>query len=246
MNPGRPDAFPATRHSVVRGISDPNPDARREAYEALVRSYWRPVYSYIRLRWHRDPADAQDLTQEFFARAFEREYLARYDSSRARFRTFVRTCLDAFLANEQQSATRLKRGGGVVIEPLDFASVDGALARQLPSNEPDPEVWFRREWIRSLFMDAIDELRQRCEQTNRMPAFALFQQYDVDGSSEASRPTYATLARELGTTTTDVTNQLAWARRTFREIILDTLKSFCATAEEFEAEARDILGVSHP
>jgi RNA polymerase sigma factor (sigma-70 family) len=246
MSPGHRDAFPATRHSVVRAIADPNPEARREAYGALIRGYWRPVYTYIRLRWHRDSADAQDLTQEFFARAFEKEYLARYDPARARFRTFIRTCLDAFLANEQQTANRLKRGGGIVIEPLDFASVDGDLARQLPGNEPDPEIWFRREWIRSLFADALDELRRRCDREGRERAFVAFQKYDVDGSDDGRRPTYAALARGLGTSTTDVTNQLVWARRMFREIVLDLLRTVCATEREFQAEARDVLGISEP
>src|SRR6476620_5328368 len=130
MGSGHPDAFPATRPSVVRSIGSVDPDVRRDAYDALVRQYWRPVYAYIRLRWHRDPVEAQDLTQEFFTRAFEKEYLEKYDPARARFRTFVRTCLDGFLANERQAATRLKRGGGVVLEPLDFPSADAELARR--------------------------------------------------------------------------------------------------------------------
>src|SRR4029079_6008493 len=109
------DAFPPTRVSVVRGIASAAPDVRREAYNALVRQYWRPVYAYIRLRWHRDPADAQDLTQEFFTRALEKEYLENYDPARARCAPFVRPCLDGFLANERQAATRIKRGGGATI-----------------------------------------------------------------------------------------------------------------------------------
>jgi DNA-directed RNA polymerase specialized sigma24 family protein len=244
MNPGHPDAFPATRHSVVRAISDPDPEARREAYGALVRSYWRPVYTYIRIRWRLEPADAQDLTQEFFARAFEKNYLTRYDPARARFRTFVRTCLDAFLAKERQSASRLKRGGDIAFEPLDFEAVDSDLARHVRSGEPDPEAWFRREWIRSLFTDAVEELRDRCARDGRDTAFALFQRYDIDGSDAAARPTYAALARDLELPVTDVTNQLAWARRTFREIVLETLRARCASDEEFEAEARDLLGTT--
>ena len=106
MSQGPPGGFPATRHSVVRDLGSADPQARAAAYEALARTYWRPVYTYIRLRWRRDPDEAQDLAQEFFTRAFEREYLARYDPAKARFRTFVRTCLDGFLANE----TRRPRG----------------------------------------------------------------------------------------------------------------------------------------
>ena len=223
-----------------------DPDTRREAYNALVRHYWRPVYTYIRLRWHSDVADAQDLTQEFFARAFEKDYLEKYDPERARFRTFVRTCLDGFVANQRQSAGRLKRGGGVTFEPLDFASVDAQVARRAADEIADPELWFRQEWIRSLFASAVDDLRARSEGTSRAVACRLFERYDIDGPDEAERPTYASLAREFGLSGADVTNQLAWARRTFRDIVLTTLKTYCTTDEEFRAEARDLLGISPP
>src|SRR5207249_2255262 len=83
--------------AVERPIASADPAARAQAYDALIRSYWRPVDDYVRMRWRRDPADAQDLTEEFFTRAFEKEYLARYGASKARFRTFLRTCLEAFL-----------------------------------------------------------------------------------------------------------------------------------------------------
>ena len=155
--------FPATRHSVVRDLASVDPDTRAAAYDGLVRSYWRPVYLYIRLRWRRSPPDAQDLTQEFFTRAIEREYLERYDSSKARFRTFVRTCLDGFLANHEKAAARLKRGGGCVVSAIDFARVDAELAAQAPDDEADPERWFHREWIRGLFGDAVEALRRRAE-----------------------------------------------------------------------------------
>src|SRR5688500_15348568 len=109
-------SFPATRRAVVRDRGSVDPERRAAAHAALARSYWRRVYVYIRLRWRRSAEDAQDLTQEFFTRAFEREYLSRYDPAKARFRTFVRTCLDGFLANHDKSAARLKRGGGYLIE----------------------------------------------------------------------------------------------------------------------------------
>jgi RNA polymerase sigma factor (sigma-70 family) len=243
---GARDAFPPTRVSVVRGIASTDPAIRREAYGALVRHYWRPVYAYVRLRWHRDPADAQDLTQEFFTRAFEKEYLEKYDPARARFRTFVRTCLDGFLANERQAATRIKRGGGVAIESIDFSSADADLANRPATADTDPDIWFRDEWIRSLFSYAVGELQARCRSASRPLAFALFQRYDVDGPDDPARPTYASLAREFDVPATEVTTQLAWARRTFRDIVLDTLRMHCSTDEEFRAEARDVLGISLP
>ncbi len=241
---GHPDAFPLTRHSVVRAIASADPEARARAYDAIVRSYWRPVYAYIRVRWHRDPPDAQDLTQEFFARALEKEYLARYDQSKARFRTFVRTCLEAFLSKDHEAAHRQKRGGGVQIESLDFARADADLAAHLRSDGEDPETWFRREWTRALFADAVERLRVECEAADRLRAFEAFVRYDIDGPDAPERPTYAALARDLGMPVTEVTNQLAWARRTFRAGVLEAIRAFCATDEEFRAEARDLLGIT--
>jgi RNA polymerase sigma factor (sigma-70 family) len=240
--------FPATRHSVVRDLGSVDPDTRAAAYDGLVRSYWRPVYLYVRLRWRRGPEDAQDLTQEFFARAFEREYLERYDPSKARFRTFVRTCLDGFLSNHEKAAARLKRGGAFVITAIDFARADAELAAQAPDDEADPERWFHRERIRGLFGDAVEALRRHADAAGHPAAFALFHRYDIDAADAgtASRLTYAALARESGLSVTDVTNELAWARRAFREIVLDRLRRICATDDEFRAEARDLLGVDPP
>jgi RNA polymerase sigma factor (sigma-70 family) len=238
----RSGAFPATRHTLVRDLGSADPDARAAAYDALAHSYWRPVYVYIRLRWRKRSEDAQDLTQAFFARVLEREYLGAYDPSKARFRTFVRTCLDRFLANEDKTASRLKRGGGQTITSIDFARVDADLAAHARSEDPDPEEWLHREWIRTLFADSVGELRRRAEDAGHGVAFTLFTRYDLDGDDDR-RQTYASLAAEIGLRVTDVTNELAWARRVFREIVLDRLRRICATDAEFRAEARDLLGV---
>ena len=246
MTQGSSGAFPATRASVVRDLGSADPARRAAAYDALARSYWRPVYVYIRLRWRRSPDDAQDLTQEFFTRAFEREYLSRYDPDKARFRTFVRTCLDGFLANADKAAGRLKRGGGVTITGVDYARFDADLAAHARSEEPDPERWFYLEWVRGLFADAVDRLRAHGEAEGHERAFTLFVRYDVDEPVEGARPTYATLAQETGLKVTDVTNELAWARRAFRDIVLALLREVCASDEEFRAEARDLLGVDPP
>lgn len=235
--------FPVTRHSVVRDLASVDPAARAAAYDALVRSYWRPVYLYIRLQWRRAPADAQDLTQEFFARAFEREYLERYDPGKARFRTFVRTCLDGFLANTRKAEGRLKRGGAMTRSPIDFADADAALAACAPAETADPEAWFHREWIRGLFAASLAALESRCRDAGHPAAFTLFRRYDVEDADAVPRLTYASLARDTGLTVSDVTNELAWARRAFRDIVLDTLRAITASDEEFRAEARDLFGV---
>jgi RNA polymerase sigma factor (sigma-70 family) len=239
-------SFPVTRHSVVRDLASVDPDARAAAYDGLVRSYWRPVYLYVRFRWRRNAEDAQDLTQEFFARAFEREYLERYDPSKARFRTFVRTCLDGFVANHDKAAARLKRGGGFVITAVDFARADADLAARAPDDRADPELWLHREWIRGLFGAVVDALRERADSVGHAVAFAFFRRYDIEDADARPRLTYAQLARDHAMSVGDVTNELAWARRAFREIVLERLRTVCASDEEFRAEARDLLGVDPP
>ena len=238
--------FPPTRTSVIDNLGSADPAARAAAYGAVARSYWQPVYAYIRLRRRRNAEDAQDLTQEFFARAFEREYLDRYDAAKARFRTFVRVCLDGFLANADASASRLKRGGGFIIDTVDFTRFDEDLARHARSDEPDPEAWFHREWIRAMFTAAVRRLQAHCHEKGHDAAFELFKRYDIEPEGTGPRPTYAELARDTGLAVTDVTNELAWARRAFRSIVLDHLRTICASDAEFRAEARDLLGVDPP
>lgn len=242
MSAGHPDAFPATRASLVCAIGSADSSVRERALDALTRAYWRPVYAYIRIRFGRTAEDAQDLTQEFFARVLEHDSLAAYDPARARFRTFLRVCLDRFLANEHRAEGRMKRGGSVRIEPLDVAAFDGELMRHPVAVDDDPERWFHREWVRALFAAAVDALAARAADDQRELALALFRRYDLDGDVGTERPSYAALARMFGVSVNDVTNQLAWARRTFRAIVLERLRDLCGSDEEFRREARDLLG----
>lgn len=236
-------SFPATRHSLLVAAGSADPQARRAAFDALVAGYWRPVYKYLRLRWRASDDDARDLTQGFFAAAFERGLLQRYDPARARLRTFLRLCLDGFVKNERKAAGRLKRGGGVLTLALDFEGADGELHQlELPDGS-DLDAWFHREWVRALFAQAVDDLRARCRAAGKPQALRLFERYDLDEPGAQGRQTYAQLAREFELPVTQVTNLLAWARREFRAAVLARLRLMTASEEEFRAEALSLLGV---
>jgi hypothetical protein len=198
------------------------------------------VLTYLRLQWKLAEQDAEDMTQEFFASAFEKEYLARYDASRARFRTFLRLCVDRIVMNAAKASSRLKRGGGFTAVSLDAAE-DTNLAVDSANTEMDE--LFRQEWIRSLFGQAIDKLRDECATEGKHVQFAVFEKYDVVGPSAATPPNYGGLAAEFGIPETQVTNYLAFARRRFRHHVIETLAALTATDDEFAAEAREILGV---
>lgn len=240
---GANDRFPPTNHSAIVRVRSEDAQERARAFEAIVAVYWKPAYKYLRIKWQASNEDAKDLVQGFFALAIEKNYFATYQSSKAAFRTFLRTCLDGFVANQRKSETRLKRGGGVGHFSLDFAEAENELARYRISPEGTPEDYFHREWVRNLFAMAVETLSRRFQETGRELYFRLFERYDL--RDEASEPelSYASLAAEFGLKTTDVTNYLAAARREFRKSVLERLREITSNEEEFRNEARAVLGV---
>lgn len=244
MTPPPGGQFPATQRSIVDAIRSSDADVRRRAFNTLVGTYWKPVYKYVRLRLHADPQDAEDLTQEFFARAFEQGFLARYDSSRARFRTYLRTCVDGMAKNARRAAARLKRGGGTVMVSLDVPGAENEIAGASLLDRREADAFFQVEWVRSLFESAVSRLRTECANSGKQLHFAVFEHYDIRARNAGEPVTYAQLAEEYGLPETQVTNYLAFARRRLRVHVLDVLRELTANDSEFRAEARDVLGIS--
>ena len=231
--------FPVTNHSAIRGARSDDQIIRRRAFDTILISYWKPAYKYIRLKWQADNEDAKDLTQGFFANAFEKNHFANYDAGKASFQTFLRTCLDGFVANERKAGRRLKRGGDMDHYQLDFATAETELAAHA-STDLTPEDYFHREWVRWMFTLAVEELRRRCEESGRSVHFELFDRYDLRDDGDVS---YAALAKEFDLEPATVNNYLAAMRRDFRRVVLEKLREITATDEEFRTEARSLLGV---
>jgi len=239
-------AFPETHRSVVLAARSVVPEERARALDVLVAAYWRPVFRHVRARWRQDDEDAHDLAQGFFAAALEKEWIAKFDPARGKFRTYLLTCLDGFVAKERRAGRRLKRGGGTALVPLETTDEDGE-TRELPlPDRTDLEAQFQREWARSLFSLAVESLRARCADAGKAVAFTLFERYDLEGAEAHDRPTYAQLAADHGLPVTQVTNHLYWARRELRAAVLDKLREITASEEEFRSEARALLGVEVP
>lgn len=239
METGGAARFPATRLSVVERIRSPEPEVRREAFGALAAGYWKPIYAYLRLKWRLPSQDAEDVAQGFLASAFEKQFLESYDPQKARFRTFLRTCLDRYVQNFQKAARALKRGGGVTVLPLDFETAEGEIRTHEPS-DAGPEELFRRELIRDLFARTVEQVRVDCERRGQTLQFRIFERYDLEASDSL---TYADLATSFDLTVSQVTNALAAARRTFRARVLENLKEISGTNEEFRLDARDLFGI---
>jgi len=238
------DRFPPTRRSVIEAVRSIDAEEREGALEALCVAYWKPVYKYVRWRWNRPAEVAQDLTQGFFVEVLERELLEKFDPNKSRLRTYLRICVDSFVMNEDKAGRRQKRGGSLPHVALDFATAEEELGATAidPAKIASPESledFFEKEWVRSLFSLAVEDLRKLCEERERARTFRLFESYDLEGHEKIS---YEQLSKDYGISVTDVTNALAWARREFRKIALDRLLELCGSEEEFHREARAAFG----
>jgi RNA polymerase sigma factor (sigma-70 family) len=230
--------FPPTHQSVIERVRSRDADVRRLAFGDLAAGYWRASYHYLRLQWHLSAEDAEDAVQAFFTTAFEKQYLEKFDPAKARFRTFLRTCLDRFVQNTLKAERAAKRGGGVQVLSLDFAGAERELT-SLPHIIGDAERFFHDETIRALFTRAVDRIRRDFARAGRQAVTDVFDRHDL---APESHTTYATIAAELSLTVTQVTNHLHQARQAFREAALDELRAISASEEDFQDDARSLFG----
>jgi RNA polymerase sigma factor (sigma-70 family) len=235
-------AFPLTRLSVVQRTRSGDEETRQVARSAIIEAYWKPVYKYLRVKWSLTPDEASDLTQEFFTTALEKDVVEKYDPAKARFRTYLRMCVDGLASNVRKAERRLKRGGGVTLVPLDFETAEGEMATHEPAAAAaDVDELFYREWVRALLERSVADLKRAAHDAGRPVMFEVFARYDLLDDRDA-RPTYTEIARDLGLTAATVTNHLAAMRRQFRAIVLERLRELTSSEEEFEAEAAKLLG----
>jgi RNA polymerase sigma factor (sigma-70 family) len=212
---------------------------RSPAIEAIAVAYWRPIYKYMRMKWHVNNEDAADFTQEFFVHLLEKEFLNSYDTRKGRLRTFLRTCADRLFMNQMRDSRRLKRRGGSPHFSLDFAEAEREVGTVHGSESP--EARFDKEWVRSLFALGLQRLHAFCESAGKVIYFELFELYDLQDTD--AKPSYSQLATKFELSNTDVTNYLAFARREFRRCLLDQLREMTTTELEFRREAQVLLGV---
>jgi RNA polymerase sigma factor (sigma-70 family) len=216
--------FPSTQLSLLEAA---NSSLSNEALERVIALYWKPVYRFIRVKFHKNNEDAKDLTQSFFTTALQRDFFARFDPAKAAFRTYLRMAVERFAASEHAAAHRQKRGADFEFVPVDDQAITTESAEQV----------FEREWQRQLFVLAIDDLRAHCEASGKQIQFRIFDAYDL---AEDDRPSYADLAARHDIPQTSVTNHLASARRTLRALVTERLRGVTSGEREFRQEMRRI------
>jgi DNA-directed RNA polymerase specialized sigma24 family protein len=170
----------------------------------------------VRIKWRRSNEDAKDLVQGFFTTLIERDILANFDPSKARFRTYLQICLDRFVMKQDESANRLKRGGDQCFT-FDFDEAEFELAALRSGVMADSaEEIFLREWQREIFALALHDLETFCREAGKNLHYRVFKQYDL---AQGERPSYAEIAVDNDLTVATVTNYLAWSRRELRRFV---------------------------
>jgi RNA polymerase sigma factor (sigma-70 family) len=231
-------SFATTHWSVVLAAGHESSPNAGEALEQLCRTYWYPLYGYVRRRGY-SPEDAQDLIQEFFARLLARDYLSRADPRKGRFRWFLLAGLKNLLCDERDKARRIKRGGGERVLSLDYQSAEAQYQLEpVEVNSPDQE--FERSWVRALLERASARLQAEYAASGRAQLFEQLTEFRLDAAGQRS---YAEAARQLGLTESAVKSAIHRLRQRHGALVRDEIAQTLADPAEIEEEIHYLLRV---
>jgi RNA polymerase sigma factor (sigma-70 family) len=237
-----PAQFGQTKWSVVLAAAGKRDVALAEqSLEKLCRTYWLPLYTYIR-RQGESAHDAQDLTQEFFARLLEKDFLGSVDQSKGRFRSFLLASLKHFLSNQRDRARAQKRGGGQTPLPLDFSDAESSIGFQLADNQT-PEKAFEKRWALTLLERALTRLRREYLDRGKEDLFEKLKTTLTEGRGSLA---YAELAGRLGMNEASVKMSVHRLRRRYRDVLRAEIAETVAQESEVEDELREVFrALSH-
>ncbi len=244
FRPGSPVAprpspgFPATHWSVVLTAGhDSSPDAR-EALELLCRAYWYPLYCYAR-RHAGSTADAEDLTQSFFAHLLERNTLAKVSQAKGRFRSFLLAALNYFIADEWDKRRARKRGGGCVVVSLSEAGAEERYQREC-DNELTAEQLYERRWAMAVLGRASARLQEEFAAAGKAALGQALR--ELQENADEAGP-YAEVAARLGIPVNTLKSHVHRYRQRFRELLCEEVAHTVATPADVADELRRLIAV---
>ena len=230
MNPAAPD-FTTTHWSVVLASAQGDSPQAAVALEQLCRTYWYPLYAFVRRQGH-NPHDAEDLLQGFFARFLEKNYLNAVDQSKGRFRSFLLAALKHFLADEWDKAHACKRGGRV-----QFLSLDSEAAESRSWEEPvadlTPERLYEQRWACVLLERVMQRLEEDWAEAGKRDFFEALKPFLVGESRSA---TYAQLALKLGVSEAALKMKVQRLRHRYQRLLREEIAHTVASPAEVEDE----------
>jgi RNA polymerase sigma-70 factor (ECF subfamily) len=235
---GGPRDFRTTHWSLVLAAGAAASPGAREALETLCRAYWYPLYAYVRSLGH-GPEDAQDLTQGFFARVLERNFFARAQRERGRFRSFLLTALKHHLGDEHDRATAAKRGGGREIVSLDEQQAEARFSRE-PADEANAETIYEHRWAITLLETARARLQAGYAAEGKADRFTLLEQF-LPG--ERGALTYTEAAARLGLAEATLRSDVHRLKLRFRDCLRAEIAHTVASPAEIDDEIRHLMAV---
>jgi RNA polymerase sigma-70 factor (ECF subfamily) len=213
-----PSRFATTHWSIVLAARDPVQPHSREALSALCLTYWYPLYAFVRRHGH-DAEEAQDLTQSFFLRLLEKDYLRVVDRAKGRFRSFLLAAFEHFLHNEYHRARAAKRGGGKQPLSLDFAGAEDRYAIE-PTHTETPDKLFERRWALTLLDCVLARLEQEWTVAGKQKVFERLRPSLLD---EPQSLPYAELAKELHVSPAAVKMAVHRLRKRYRALLREEI-----------------------
>jgi RNA polymerase sigma-70 factor (ECF subfamily) len=231
-----PPRFATTHWSLVVAAGQGDSPEAKAALATLCEIYWYPLYAYVRRHGH-GPDEAQDLTQEFFARLLEKDYLQDADRQRGKFRSFLLTAFKHFLSKERDRANALKRGGGRPTLSLDLQAGEQRYRRE-PADHVTPETIYERRWALTLLDQVIARLRQEFAAAGKGP---FFERLKVFLTGEKGPEPYARLAADLDMTEGALKVAIHRMRRRYRELLHAEIGQTVDTPAEVEEELRHLF-----
>ncbi len=233
--------FATTHWSVVLAAADEDVPGAAAALEQLCRTYWYPLYVYVRRRGYA-PEDAQDLTQEFFAALLRKDYFRLADPRRGKFRTFLLHAFEHFVINEWKHAQRAKRGGGATFLSLDAEQIESRYALE-PTSAVTPERAYAKRWAITLLDQVLALLREEYARAGKDRLFdeLAWLLWGKDTSSNAG--SCAAVGQRLGMTEGAVRVALHRLRKRYGELLRTEVAQTVTTPTEGDEELKYLLEV---
>ncbi|CAN5492094.1 sigma factor [soil metagenome] len=219
---------------MVLAARDGGDSSGGEAMESLCRAYWYPLYAFVR-RSGRSPEDSQDLTQAFFARLLEKDFLRLIAPEKGRFRSFLLVAFKRFLAQEWHKSRALKRGGGAVVLPVDPVEAERRYAVEVV-DEVSPEVLYDRRWALTLLERTLARLKDSYDSTGRGLLYDQFKDLLIASTREES---FAEMARAANLSENAARVAVHRMRRRFRNFFREELAE-TVTPDKLEEELQDL------
>jgi RNA polymerase sigma-70 factor (ECF subfamily) len=230
--------FATTSWTQVLAARDAPSSESRQALEGLCKTYWYPLYAFVRRQGH-GPEESRDLTQGYFAQLLEKGYLEDFDPSLGRFRVFLKASVKNFLSKERDKAHALKRGGQTRIVSLDADEVEGRY-RYEPVDRLTPEEIFERRWALTLLERALEKLRHEFVESGKTEEFEKLKGHLTGDDVKVP---YREVAESLGTTEAALRTSVHRLRQRFGKLLRQEIAETVAAPGDVEDEMRHLLRV---